>query len=257
MKQEGGLAPLHVAIASRKLECTKRLLKERVDVNSATKTGNTAMHFAVPDLVLMKLLIDNNAVVDVADKDNLKPAYNAVTTGRLDALKLLQEHGATLEPIYVHAAIKMEQKEIFDYLLTQKIDLDAAVVPFVALRPLHFASRSKDPYYARKLLERNVQINAAMENGDTPLHVAAGEGTLEMVNLLLVKGASVTFFNREQETPLFPAAQADRKDVIESILKKGADPLWKRADGATIVDVAEKAGHGELAAYLRSLRQKQ
>lgn len=256
-KQEAGFSPLHVAAARRNAECVREMLKTKVDVNAVSKEGLTAMHLASPDIEIMQMLIDRKATINCQDIKQLTPAFSAVTSGNIDALKFLQKNGATLQPEFVHAAVKAEQKPMFDYLLAQRVELEMPYGWDLKITPLHIASVKKDAYYARKLLERGVKIGPPLVNGDTPLHLATGEGTLDMVNLLLEKGASVTFFNKEQETPLFPAAKLNRRDIIDALAKKGADLYWKRSDGATIVEVAEKSGHGELAAYLRNLRAKQ
>ena len=98
---------------------------------------------------------------------------------------------------------------LFDYACSHAITLDLNFY-FFAKRPirrpaiaanidmrdpdsgwtaLHFASRSGRAKFAEKLLEYKANVNALGPNGETPLHLAAGWGTKEMVGLLLQNGA--------------------------------------------------------------------
>ena len=54
---------------------------------------------------------------------------------------------------------------------------------------LHFAARGGHVAFARRLLGHRAAVNALGPSGETPLHLAAGWGTLEMVGLLLQEGA--------------------------------------------------------------------
>jgi ankyrin repeat protein len=59
--------------------------------------------------------------------------------------------------------------------------------------------------------------------GSTPLSVAAEHGYLEIVMLLLEKGADVTVRNKDGWTLLNLAVNRGHIEVIELLLKEGAD----------------------------------
>lgn len=63
-------------------------------------------------------------------------------------------------------------------------------------------------------------LNAVRNNKDTPLHGAAKHGELEIVKLLIEKGASVNVENKLFQTPLFFAAQHNHIDVVKLLVKK-------------------------------------
>lgn len=57
----------------------------------------------------------------------------------------------------------------------------------------------------------------------TPLHAAASNGRLKVVELLLAKGADVNIGNEGSETPLHHAARHGHTDVVQVLLDNGAN----------------------------------
>lgn len=54
-------------------------------------------------------------------------------------------------------------------------------------------------------------------------------------------------------TPLHRAAEIGKLDVVELLVRRGADPLIRDARGKLAVERAERNGHDEIAALLRPL----
>jgi ankyrin repeat protein len=73
-------------------------------------------------------------------------------------------------------------------------------------------------------LDRGADPNKAVGEGATPLTSAAGAGRLDVVQLLVQKGANVKAPNKFGITPLKAAANAqkDREKIIEVLRKAGA-----------------------------------
>jgi lysophospholipase len=73
-----------------------------------------------------------------------------------------------------------------------------------------------------------------------PLHVAATGPNLEVLRLLLQKGASVHMRNKAGRTPLFLAANAGMEDRVQLLRQSGAH-LHPEESGVAKV-LCEKAG---------------
>jgi hypothetical protein len=85
------------------------------------------------------------------------------------------------------------------------------------------AVRHGDVAAAKALLDRGVDVNAKTRYGATALSFASDRDSLEMVNLLLERGADVnvkdTFYNA---TPMIWAVQKGHAEIVKALLDRGA-----------------------------------
>ena len=90
-----------------------------------------------------------------------------------------------------------------------------------------------------------------MNDGATPLYIAAQEDQLDVVQLLLNNGAKVNLAMNDGRTPLWVAAENGQLDVAKLLLDRGADINLANTNGAIPLWVAEKYGHTEIVDLLR------
>lgn len=84
---------------------------------------------------------------------------------------------------------------------------------------------------AQLLLEYGAQVNShAGFYNTTPLHGAAEKGPLELVKLLVSKGAKVNAVDKEFSMPLAKAVQADNLEIAKFLLEQGADKTINHSD---------------------------
>src|SRR5262245_47249678 len=122
------------------------------------------------------------------------------------------------------------------------------------LKALISAVRAQNQRAAQEILRSNPKlVNAQDGGGSTPLHHAAGFGTVATLNLLLDRGASVNTTNRMGSTPLHWAAADEEKTrfllehgaAIDSQLHDGRTPLYLAAserDGLAVLRTLLKKG---------------
>ena len=100
----------------------------------------------------------------------------------------------------------------------------------------------------------SIEVRAAVavvnDNGAAPLYLAATKGHVEMVGLLLKKGADLAVSNNSGWTPLHSAANEGHVEVVELLLEKGADLAVPNSDGMTPVYSAATQGHIEVVRLL-------
>jgi ankyrin repeat protein len=93
---------------------------------------------------------------------------------------------------------------------------------------------------------------AARPAGLTALHYAAQSDIHLVVPLLVAHGADPNAVDREGRTALHWAAETGSLSPAEELLSCGASPLIRDDGGNTPADIAEREGHGEVAALLRA-----
>ena len=97
--------------------------------------------------------------------------------------------------------------------------------------PIHDAARTGDVAKINSLLAANSSlVNAKDSYGQTPLFQASAYGRLDVVKLLLGKGAAVNFVSHDSAegdepgcTPLLLAAENGHVEIVKLLLEKGAD----------------------------------
>lgn len=83
-----------------------------------------------------------------------------------------------------------------------------------------------------------IDVNQRGNFGNTPLHVAAVQGDVDAIELLLSAGADPNALGELGNTPLHDAVISEKLDVIAVLLRAGADPGKRNDDGRTPREVA-------------------
>ena len=117
---------------------------------------------------------------------------------------------------------------------TGKIDLAAALLSNTGRQPANIA--------------------AVTERGRTALHLASENNHIEIVNLLLTRGAKMEATSDGYWTSLLNAAQNGHENVVDLLLKANADVNARTSSGMTCLHWA--AEHGHLKVVQRILKEQ-
>jgi len=102
-----------------------------------------------------------------------------------------------------------------------------------------------------KALITSSTINTQNEEGHTPLYAAIDQDHLEVVELLVAKGADVKITDKYGYTPLHVAASHGQKEIVALLLFAGASVNdQKNQDGVTPLHMAALWGREETAGFL-------
>jgi ankyrin repeat protein len=77
-------------------------------------------------------------------------------------------------------------------------------------------------------------------------------GHEDVARLLVDAGAAIDTAQRDGYTPLMGAAQNGPGDTVDLMLARGADPRAYNVDILTAAELAERAGHPDVAARIRA-----
>ena len=120
---------------------------------------------------------------------------------------------------------------------------------------LQEAAFKGDITQVKKLLDEGHNVNHALGDGETALTSAMRSRRVDVVRLLLAKGADVNTENSPSDrTPLMLAADSGDTEMMKILLDHGADPCRtvKYSDNETAQRIAEKKHNLSVAQYLAS-----
>jgi len=194
------------------------------DVNAKCGYHGTPLHAASSkghhDAV--SLLLDHGADVNITNERGRTPLCAAYDGSHLDVMRLLLERGAAPDvkfdryELIIHNASSRGQVEMIRLLLQHKADVGAT--DDTDWTPLHWAYDHANA--AQILLDHGANINAISTSGKTPLFFASKHGYLEVVRLLLARGADVHIRTEDGETA-FQVATSN--NVAQLLLEHGAE----------------------------------
>jgi ankyrin repeat protein len=145
---------------------------------------------------------------------------------------------------------------------TTSIRLGALLTSLLMWTVLAYAKPADDLYLAAgagninevdKLLKQGVNPDAAVDNsGITALMQAARIGDVEIVKLLLNKGANVNAQAGMGTTALMNAAAIGNLEMAKTLIDKGADVNTQDAQGLTALSHAKVAKKEEIVDLLKA-----
>ena len=99
-------------------------------------------------------------------------------------------------------------------------------------------------------LQSGISTHLYDNNENTPLHIAATNGYLNIVEFLIQEGGTVDVRNRRKQTPLHLASHNGHCDIVEFLIKKGANVDAVEDEGGTPLSWAAYVGQLEVARQL-------
>ena len=109
---------------------------------------------------------------------------------------------------------------VVEVILNEGVDVDAADDD--GDTPLHTACMHKRYDTAKFLIEQGAAIDIVAHDGNVALSTAAAFGLTNIVELLVLRGADVNPHNNRGKTPLDRAYEFGHADCVEKLLEYGA-----------------------------------
>lgn len=201
------------------------------------------------DLDRLRAAVAAGASVNVGDPYGQRPLHLAAAGGHGAVVRWLLSHGALLDARDRDGRTALLAAAVAGQAVTLGLLLDAGArvhaVDVHGRTALHGAAASGVGVPA--LLARGAQVAATDSAGRAPLHLAS---TAAAATSLLDAGAPLGQADRDGWTALHLAAERGRVEVVSLLLARGADPRTRTTAGATPRERALWCGQTATAALL-------
>ncbi|XP_059486305.1 ankyrin-3-like [Neocloeon triangulifer] len=251
------LTPLLLAAQNCKLETFKFLLERGADLNAEDNMYHDAFHKA-------------------CDGDNLEVAKYLVGIGKFDLnkrningktpwIKLARNESVEFKRYLVELGADIHSTDNFNlcaltiaaqfgdvqncrYLLSLGLDFD--VLTKEGGNALHQTCISGNVSTARFIIDLGrLDVNGTFKNGLTPLHVAASKSHIDMIKMLLEKGADIRKKNDHGLLPFHSAARSGDMTTVKYFVDNGfLDEKTFRNETALLLSCYNK--HSTVTQYL-------
>ncbi len=211
------------------------------------------------DPAIVELLISRGATIEPYSERFLD---YAVSGNRIEITTLLLENGADPNKAPRILDDGSEMSELLKSYGVPPKDINAqGDMGWPMLVYVCRGDNREHPEEILRLLELGADINVRNYKGKTGLHYAAKAGFLNVINLLIEKGADLDATDNNDETPLFDAIRSTIKDgekqraAIEALLVKGANPNLKNGKGLTPLQIAKRMRRADAGRIVELLRR--
>jgi ankyrin repeat protein len=214
------------------------LLQSGADINASADIygGSTILALVATSIhperagvqeVLMQLLLDHGAIIDLPSQPKGDLVNICLANGRARAARFLAEHGAALN---LEAAAGIGRLDIVKTYFDENGNLRPSATRAQMERGFLWSCEYGENLVAEFLLQRGVSIETQAGTGQTALHWAVIGGHLDTINLLLLRSAPPEAKNAYGGTALGQAlwsaihgdGEVDYVPVVETLLDAGA-----------------------------------
>jgi ankyrin repeat protein len=251
IKDTGGDDPLMTAADKGIPRMVDMLVQNGASVETTNDNGNRPVLRAARECnyKAVDLLIQAKADFVSGSEDGLKsPLITAAASGSLECVRVLLANGADPDVeidgmTALYEAVASNYPDIVALLLTHDPRPNMEKTPPGQLRLLMRAVGTKNAELVSLLLEHGTTVDFFDPNAatltKTPLSEACSQGNLEIVKLLLAKGADINYAEGNSDSPLLAATMGSSEVARYLLLNPTIDVRWAASDGTTALHTAD------------------
>ena len=242
--------PAHLAAETRNKDALRILCDRGTNVLAMDGEGRTNLHVAskAGRTTTVSMLVVAGADVDAQDFRGRTPLHYVIESGDLRIFYNLLAAGADRNTFDlgqicpIHLAAEQGSDLLIRRLL--EVGVDSNCQDSQGRTPLHHSCSSKvsTTIAARVLLESGFKVQISDSKGVHPLHLAAEQGSVSTVKLLMTHGADLNCADTEGRNPLHYGCCSKRSTgaVVRLLIQKGTDINRRDNDMNTPLYYAEQ-----------------
>nr|XP_061808338.1 histone-lysine N-methyltransferase EHMT2-like [Nerophis lumbriciformis] len=223
------------------------MLMEGIDPTYQPDSQNrrSALHAAAQRglLEVCYILLQAGAHIDAQDKDQRTPLLEAIINNHIEVTRYLIQNGACVYHVEedgytgLHHAAKLGNLEIVNILLeTGQVDVNSQ--DNGGWTPIIWAAEHKHVEVIKVLLNRGADVTINDKELNVCLHWAAYAGNVDIAEMVLNAGCSLASVNVHGDTPLHIAAREGYLECVTLFLSRGADIDIINREGDTPLTLA-------------------
>lgn len=237
---------LYLSVKQGELQKVILMLLDNLDPNfqSDQQSKRTPLHAAAQkgSVEICHVLLQAGANINAVDKQQRTPLMEAVVNNHLEVARYMvqlggcvyskEEDGSTC----LHHAAKIGNLEMVSLLLsTGQVDVNAQ--DSGGWTPIIWAAEHKHIDVIRMLLTRGADVTLTDNEENICLHWASFTGSAAIAEVLLNAQCDLHAVNYHGDTPLHIAARESYHDCVLLFLSRGANPELRNKEGDTAWDL--------------------
>lgn len=257
---------LHSAIAKGHLDTIKVLLSAGSDVNAKCMDGLSSLQLAILFAATPNPTPLANLNIPAGTNTEKVPAEQYMAVADL-LIANKADIGSQDEArrTVLHTAAERNSADLVSFVLKKiKSHPDPRALAVLVnaqtiegVTPLHIAAAHNNLEMAKHLVEAGANPSLQAAQQTTPIHTAAGKGSVATLKYLLDRRKLAAedawpapLTAGPESTAIHAAAQEGQIEVLKILIDAGANPSTTLESGDTPLHLAASGGHAEACAYL-------
>ncbi|XP_066215876.1 histone-lysine N-methyltransferase EHMT2 isoform X4 [Saccopteryx leptura] len=237
---------LYLSVKQGELQKVILMLLDNLDPNfqSDQQSKRTPLHAAAQkgSVEICHVLLQAGANINAVDKQQRTPLMEAVVNNHLEVARYMVQRGGCVYnkeedgSTCLHHAAKIGNLEMVSLLLsTGQVDVNAQ--DSGGWTPIIWAAEHKHIEVIRMLLTRGADVTLTDNEENICLHWASFTGSAAIAEVLLNARCDLHAVNYHGDTPLHIAARESYHDCVLLFLSRGANPELRNKEGDTAWDL--------------------